>query len=270
MKNKRNKESFEQKQKEFFRQFWLNHPKELATLNDGNLDRPENKNIFGHLQTAGAIADLMCNLLGVDGDDKDAVVSAVTIHDSDKLKEKAFLAEVTNRKTPNYKDLEEYKEKRMRELKEEGYSDRVIDLSEENITHEQGGPKTLPEMISFYTDAMLISAKIVDIKMRFHLTREGWHGGKEQFDEELRRKNLEYSQNFFSGAPGHDGKPHFDIQEEVASRISRAFLEILAKKDPKIFEDYPYLEEEPEKLPYYFEDKLKERILNLKVSQNIK
>jgi len=224
----------------------------------------ENENIREHLLTAGALGELLCDLLGVVGQEKNDVISALLIHDWDKLAEKKYLKQVAFRHTPSYKDLQAFKTQSAGNLEKMGFSERVIKLSDEVVTHEEGGPKLLPEMIVFYVDAMLISSKIVDIPLRFDFTKEGWHGGKKQYVEELRVRNKEYSEKFFRGAPGHDNRPHFDIQEETGDKIGKKFLRILAEQKTDINDSkYQYIHEDPNKLPYYFEDKLKGIILNV-------
>ena len=250
------------KKDKFLTKFKACHPKELEMLEKGNLLLSGNENILEHSLMAGAIAELLCDTLKLEEKDKNDVVGAAIIHDWDVLDEKEHLREISRTKSPHYSDLKNQKLKSAEELRRMGFSDRVVELTEANITREKGGPKTLPEMIMFYTDAMLLSGKIVDTEMRFNLTREGWHGGKGEFDPDLKERNRVYSEEFFRGAPGHeDERSHFDVQEESAMNISKVFLEIIKGNDPGFFGNYPNLASDPNKLPYYIEDKLKEKIL---------
>lgn len=259
--NQLTEQEFKLKNELYFSKFRLKHQKELSAFKP-YIFLKENKNILDHLLVAGALGEIICNLLFIKGLEKESIISALILHDANKLDEKEYLRKVALKHTPSYVDLQRIKKQEDKRLLKFGFSKRTVGLTEEVITHEQGGPVKIPEMIVFLVDAMLIAEKVVDTHTRFRLTRMGWHGGKKEFDEDLRLINQKYSEEFFKGAPGHNNRSHFDVQEETAERICKYFYKMLKDTHPDINSpEYKYLERETYKLPLYFEAKLKEKIM---------
>jgi len=258
---------FNEKWKRHIDKFLEQPSLELETFKNGGLLEDRNRNIVEHLLKARAISETMCDLFGLKGEEKENVVAAATVHDSFVLEEKAYIRQKTEKgEGANFKDLQDVKAKSAKKLKSIGFPDNVISLVDENITHEDGGPKDISSMIIFYTDAILSGPDIVDVPLRFDLTRRGYRSDLGREDEKTRKGNLKYWNEFFKGAPGHGDRPHDEVQLETADRIAKEFITMLKKSgnqdvnNPKY--DYIFSENgDPNKLAYYIEDKLKENIL---------
>lgn len=192
------------KWQEYVEKFISDDSLELKVLKEGNLLEKDNRNILEHLLKARVSAEVLCDLLGLGEKEKDNVVSAATIHDSFVLEEKAYIRQKSKQKAgANYLDLQTIKAQSANRLREIGFPKEVIDLTDENITHEEGGPKSLPTKISFLVDAILSGPEIVDVPKRFDLTRRDWRSDLQVFDEETKMGNEKYWNDFFKGAPGY-------------------------------------------------------------------
>jgi hypothetical protein len=212
-------------------------------------------------------SDVLCDLLDIDEETRNKVVTAATIHDAFVLDEKSYVREKNKQgiKT-NYQDLESIKHASAEKFKKIGFSEEVITMTDANITHEIGGPKEIPSQILFLVDAMLSGSEIVDAPKRFDLTRRGWRSDLGKFDEKTAESTQKYWNEFFKGAPGHGDEPHDIVQLRTAEKICRRFADILKnKREDAKSKKYDFIFGESgdtNMLPYYLEDRIKERLLN--------
>lgn len=255
---------YEQKWNNYVEKFLSEASNELSALKEGGLLEDDKRNILEHLLKARIYADVLCDLVGITGDEKANIVSAATVHDAFVINEKAYIR--SKKDEANYANLEFIKAESAKKLIALGFAQEVVELTDKNITREDGGPKDLPSQIIFLVDASLSGPEIVDVPKRVELTRLGWRSDRKIYDEATAKGTLKYWNEFFKGAPGHGERPHDEVQLESAENICKDITKLLRVKqkdtrDPK----YQHIFGEsgnPNMLPYYLAEKIKERILS--------
>lgn len=237
----------------------------LKAYEHGRILSFENRNVIEHQLMAREVVGVLCDLCAVIGKEKEDALTAAGLHDFNVIEEKVGRR---NGKYKHYSDMESLKEKDRNKLRELGFSDEVIKLTDANITHEEGGPKALTAMFVFFADACISGTEIVDIKKRFEDTRKGWRSDRNVIDSKTADENAYYYDHFWKGAPGHGEKPHDQVQLEVSSRICKVLVVLLRvsqkdTQDPK----YTYIfgpSGDPNMLPDYIRDKVYERVVSSK------
>ena len=215
--------------------------KEVDALKKGRIFEPENQNILDHLLKARIIGEVLCDDLGVMEGEKEDIISALTIHDALVLKEKAYIKRLKRSgKSANYENLQTVKKLIGENLRQMGFSENVINLTDENITHEEGGPKHIGSMIVFIADAMLSGKEIMDVRTRVEMTRKGWRSDKNVYDQETADQNIKYWNEFFIGAPGHGERSHDVVQLESANNVCRILTNKLKNIHPELVDNPKY------------------------------
>ena len=233
----------------------------LKAYEYGGILSPENRNVIEHQIMARVVVEVLCDLCSVAGREKEDALTAASLHDFNVLEEKVGRR---NGKYKHFLDMKPLKEKDRNTLRGLEFSEEVINLTDANITHEEGGPKSLTAMFVFFADACISGTEIVDIRKRFADTRVGWRSDKKQIDSKTAEENTYYYDHFWKGAPGHGDKPHDKVQLETASRICTDLTELLREKQKDTKDSkYAYIfgpNGDPNLLHEYIRDKVNEKI----------
>ncbi len=257
---------FEKRWQEYVNNFLASpsNSKVFKAYESGGILSPENRNVVEHQIMARFVVEVLCDLCGVDGNEKEDGLTAASLHDFNVLEEKFGRR---NGKYKHYRDIESLKEKDRNTLRELGFSEEAISLTDANITHEEGGPKSLTAMFLFLADACISGTKIVDIRKRFADTRMGWRSDKKRIDDKTAQENAYYYDHFWKGAPGHGDRPHDEVQLETAARICSDLVGILREKqadtkNPKYARIFGP-NGDSNLLPEYIRDKVNEKVANV-------
>ncbi|MFH1292371.1 MAG: hypothetical protein ABIH87_04225 [bacterium] len=218
---------FETKKTNYFARFAYSHFDSLQPHEKGEVlghkgDLEIWRNVSEHCLVASVFADILAEELGLEKEQREAVVEAAMLHDWFKKYEVKAMGVVEKEGKLDLRKMEEIKREDQRLLQEMGIPEDIINLAGANIPETTQGPKTLSEKIIWYVDAMLSDTEPVSIAKRFKDLKMGWDGQKE--NPERARRNAVFSDLY---KERYDDKSLFEVQQEVGEKIGTEFKRLL-------------------------------------------
>lgn len=174
------------------------------------------RRVSEHCLVEGIFADILCEKLRVNPEERKKIVKAALLHDWFKKHEVTGMNSLIKEGKMTLHALEEIKNRDSQALRDMGVADDIIQLIETIVPETIEGPQTLSEKIIWYTDMILFGTEPVSIEQRLNNFERGWDETKE--DPARAQCNQNWSNTY---REKYDGRSLIEVQRSIGRRLEK-------------------------------------------------